>query len=94
MTPGHLVADRQHPLDGHIDLDHLQDTAREFVAMLDSFGSTICLLLNVDDPGPKPLDNAFDLAPSGGWLDPFQVKVLDLFIDHLIIAAGTHLLAC
>src|SRR5258708_2068851 len=50
MAAGHLVADRQLALHGHVDLDHLDDTRRELVTLLQVLTTLFRLLLENAHP--------------------------------------------
>ena len=53
VPAGHLVADRQLPLGGDIDLDHFQHAAGEFVAALHVFHAAIFFLQHRLDARPE-----------------------------------------
>ena len=99
MTTGHLVADRQLPLDGQVDLDQLDHAGRQLVA-LGQLGDLVRVLgldgvdVLLAHPG-QLLDLLLGLAVALDHLDLGPVLVGDLgqHLDRDLLALGQEHLA-
>ena len=81
MPAGHLVAHRNHPLGGHVDLDHLQHAAAELVAALHRVQGP---LLGVDGRLDRRPEVLVDLFHVGLALRAADVELLDVELVGLL----------
>ena len=92
VPSGHLVANRQCPLDSDVDFYHLQYAAGQFIAVLETSNPAFSLLLHLINLGPELIDDFLCIVPQCSGFDPLDTEVLYLLVNDFIIIAGSDLL--